>query len=115
MIKDVVRLNSLFDIYGDLLTDNQKQSFYYYYFLDFSLSEISEDIGISKQGVSENLKRAIKELERYEDVLGLYEKKLLIGNLYESLENCTSKELLNKEDIDKCINLIGEIKKELEE
>lgn len=78
MLDSLLRLNALYDFYGDLLTENQNKSFVYYYRYDYSLSEISDLIGISRQGVSDNLKRARNELESFEDKLGLYEKSLKV-------------------------------------
>ncbi|NLW42033.1 MAG: hypothetical protein GXY89_02725 [Tissierellia bacterium] len=106
MIKDIVRLNSLYDYYGKLLTDNQNKSFYYYYRLDYTLSEIAEEIGISKQGVSENLKRAVKELERFEENLLLNNKSNRIKELINVIrEKC---------DNDDIIILLDEIVEELD-
>ncbi len=86
MSEDVFRLNSLFDFYGELLTENQRSAFMYYYHMDYTLNEISEKIGISKQGVSENLKRAIKELENYERVLKLEEKYNKINSIISEVD-----------------------------
>ena len=48
----------LYDYYGDLLTDRQKECFEMRYYQDLSLGEIGEELGISRQGVHENLSRA---------------------------------------------------------
>ncbi len=48
----------LYDYYGDLLTDRQKECFELRYYQDFSLGEIGEELGISRQGVHDNLSRA---------------------------------------------------------
>lgn len=74
MLEDVIRLNSLYDYYGELLTDNQKKCFELYYRLDNSLSEIADELGISKQGVFNNLKKAVSELEGIESKLRLIAK-----------------------------------------
>ena len=58
MIEDIVKKTLLFDFYGQLLTDKQKYIVEMYYGDDLSLSEISEQIGISRQGVYDTLKRA---------------------------------------------------------
>lgn len=111
MIKDIVRLNSLYDYYGKLLSDNQNKSFYYYYRLDYSLSEIAEEIGISKQGVSENLKRAVKELERFEDALSLKKKSNSIKKIVLSIkEEINGKDCENKS----VLILLDEIVEELD-
>ena len=48
----------LYDYYGDLLTDRQKECFEMRYYQDLSLGEIGEELGISRQGVHVNLSRA---------------------------------------------------------
>ena len=48
----------LYDYYGDLLTVRQKECFEMRYYQDLSLGEIGEELGISRQGVHENLSRA---------------------------------------------------------
>ena len=48
----------LYDYYGDLLTDRQKECFEMRYYQDLSLGEIGEELGISRQGVHDNLSRA---------------------------------------------------------
>ena len=56
----------LYDYYGDLLTDRQKECFEMRYYQDFSLGEIGEELGISRQGVHDNLSRAealLREME----------------------------------------------------
>ena len=57
----------LYDYYGDLLKDNQASIIDMYYNLDYSLSEIAEEMNISRQGVYDALKRAEKSLAGYEE------------------------------------------------
>lgn len=76
MNNDIVYKSLLYDFYGELLTDKQKDIVDMYYNNDFTLSEISEQIGISRQGVYDTLKRAENTLEDYEKKLGLVEKLL---------------------------------------
>lgn len=59
----------LFDIYGNLLTDHQKEIYEDVVNNDYSLSEIGEELGISRQGVHDAVKRIDKILIDYEDKL----------------------------------------------
>ena len=52
------RMTMLFDFYGELLTDRQKEFYDLYYNEDLSLSEIAENYGISRQGVRDVIVRA---------------------------------------------------------
>jgi predicted DNA-binding protein YlxM (UPF0122 family) len=60
----------LFDFYGELLTDKQRELFDLYYNEDLSLSEIAEHAGISRQGVRDAVVRGEALLRDAEDKLG---------------------------------------------
>jgi predicted DNA-binding protein YlxM (UPF0122 family) len=64
----------LLDTYGPLLTDRKRELLDYYYNEDYSLSEISELTGISRQGVRELIKKAEEELNFYEQKLHLAQR-----------------------------------------
>lgn len=70
-IEQVIKISQLYDFYSELLSEKQKQYLNDYYFNDFSLTEISENYDISKQAVSNNIKRTIIELQQYEEKLNL--------------------------------------------
>ncbi len=61
----------LLDYYGALLTDKQRETLEYYYNDDLSLSEISEIVGTSRQGVMDIIKRSEQQLNLFEQKLGL--------------------------------------------
>lgn len=67
----------LFDFYGDLLRDKQRDVIDYYYNDDLSLAEIAEHMDITRQGVHDLLKRTEQALLEYEKILGLYSQSLL--------------------------------------
>lgn len=71
----------LYDIYGNLLTEKQKNYFEDYYFMDLSISEIAENYGISRNGVFDQLKRVNLLLEDYESKLNLDQKITNISKL----------------------------------
>ncbi|OGO78526.1 MAG: hypothetical protein A2Y23_07345 [Clostridiales bacterium GWB2_37_7] len=77
MYEKIVQIALLFDFYGQLLTEKQIEMIDMYYNNDLSLSEISEQLGISRQGVYDTLKRAEKTLFEYEDKLGLVNRFLM--------------------------------------
>ena len=70
-IEQVIKISQLYDFYSELLSDKQKQYLNDYYFNDLSLTEISENYNISKQAVSNNIKRTVLELEQFEEKLNL--------------------------------------------
>ena len=61
----------LLDFYGEVLSDNQREMMDLYYNEDFSLSEIADEIGITRQGVRDAVRRAEDMLDSLEDKLGL--------------------------------------------
>ena len=63
--------STLLDYYGAALTERQRELLCFYYDDDLSLFEISENTGISRQGVRDAIKRGEAELLRLEDALGL--------------------------------------------
>lgn len=70
MAKDM-KLAFLLDFYGGLLTEKQAAALDGYYNQDMSLSELAEDMGISRQGVMAFLRQGEKHLMEFEDKLGL--------------------------------------------
>ena len=63
MRADALTMSLLYDYYGELLTEKQRQLFDLYYDQDYSLSEIAAAAGISRQGVHDTLARAEELLE----------------------------------------------------
>ena len=71
MKNQTYRMTMLYDFYGELLTERQKEFFDLYYNEDLSLAEIAENAGITRQGVRDAIKRAEAQLLEMEDRLGL--------------------------------------------
>jgi len=69
MLEKVMRIAILFDFYGALLTDKQSLSLEMHYLKDFSLAEIANELGVSRQAVHDILKRAEQILLDYEEKL----------------------------------------------
>lgn len=71
MKNQAYRMALLFDFYGDLLTDRQKEFYDLYYNEDLSLAEIAENYGITRQGVRDVIVRAEAILTELEDKTGI--------------------------------------------
>ena len=67
---DTLEMVLLYDYYGDLLTDRQKECFEMRYYQDLSLGEIAAELGISRQGVHDNLSRTEALLRNMEAKTG---------------------------------------------
>lgn len=69
-----VMRSMLFDFYGELLTDKQREYFDLHYNEDLSLAEIAEQSGISRQGVWDIIRRAEAAMTEIEDKTGLIKR-----------------------------------------
>lgn len=73
-IEEFNYMNDLYDIYGKLLTDKQKDVFVKYYFYDLSLQEIADEMNITKSAVLDNLEHTKNKLISYEEALNIFNK-----------------------------------------
>ena len=80
-MKELVYYTLLYDIYGSLLTDKQKEYFEEYYFKNLSLSELATKYNISRNAIHKQIKETIKRLENYEDKLKLAKKNEMLENI----------------------------------
>ncbi len=79
------RYVELFELYGSLLTERQRETFSSHYLYDLSLSEIAEPSGSTRQSVYAAVKKVKEKLDEYEDELKLFEKTLKLKALAEKL------------------------------
>ena len=102
-------LSLLYDFYGELLKDNHRQMFEDYILNNYSLSEIAEERGISRQGVHDSVKRTSRQLEQYEEKLGLLEKFRQTKNKVSRIQALTE----GHPDMQQIYQLSSEILREL--
>ena len=74
MFEKNLNMGYLLDFYGELLSERKRSTMDMYYNEDFSLAEIAEQMGISRQGVRDIIKKSEEELVFYEEKLGLAAK-----------------------------------------
>lgn len=104
VLQDVVRKGELLDIYGALLTERQRNCMHLYFDLDLSLSEIAEELDVSRQSVSDMLRRTSKALDHYEDRLGiLRQRKGMAGQLRQAIS------LLERQDVGAATQLLQQL------
>lgn len=77
-LEEKLRQTYLYDFYGELLNEHQRQVYEDFVCNDLSLSEIAAELGISRQGVADIVKRCDQKLISYEDKLHLLEKFLSV-------------------------------------
>ncbi len=88
----------LYDFYGELLNNHQKEIYEQFILEDLSLSEIAETAGISRQGVHDLVRRCQNTLEGYEAKLHLVRRFLSIKEKIHEMENLLDSSELTKEN-----------------
>ncbi|MBF0780256.1 MULTISPECIES: putative DNA-binding protein [unclassified Granulicatella] len=90
-IEKTLYMTHLYDFYGNLLTDKQKDYLELYYEQDLSLTEISQELAVSRQAVYDNIKRSEAILLTYEKTLQLVEQFQSRQKAIEQLESYASR------------------------
>ena len=91
MAKDLVTMAQLFDLYGGVLTQKQRDLFTYYYDEDLSLAEIAQNEGITRQGVRDAIKRAECQLIEMEERLKLVSRFREVQKGLEEIMDCATR------------------------
>ncbi|MDI6602248.1 MAG: YlxM family DNA-binding protein [Thermoanaerobacteraceae bacterium] len=118
-VDEITEINILYDFYGGLLSKRQADVIELYYEDNLSLGEIAEQLNISRQAVYDTLKRGVKLLKGYEEILKLVNKYGQEKQIYKSilllintLEVQLASNIGAKEDY---INILEDIKVKIEE
>ena len=107
-----IEISMLWQIYGALLTEKQKEYIDYYYNEDLSLAEIAQNDGITRQGVRDIIKKGEKKLFEYEEKLLFMKKTINQEKLVQHILVNLNK--IQKDSSDKKVtNILEEVKKEL--
>jgi len=102
-MEKLARQALLFDFYGELLTKHQRSIYEEVVLDDYSLSEVAENHGISRQGVHDLVKRSSKILEDYEQKLHLVDKFVAIREKIHEIHGLTQSYVsksIDSEDLD---------------
>ena len=92
VVESFVKQTLLYDFYGCLLTERQREIYEAYALENYSLAEIADGLHISRQAVYDNIKRCNSLLEEYEEKLALVSKFVEIKEELSGIENCTDLE-----------------------
>ena len=88
-MEKILEQTLLYDFYGELLTEHQRQVYEDVVLNDFSLSEVAAARGISRQGVHDLVRRCNKTLEEYEEKLHLVEKFVAVREKVHEIHGLT--------------------------
>lgn len=101
MLENKLHYTKLYDCYKELFTESQREYFESYFYDDLSLSEISENLNVSRAGISKQLKNIKIQLDQYED-------KISLGKIYSEIDIiCENFESMNKSEILDKLEKIG--------
>ena len=107
-MEKIVKVAQLYDVYGQLLNEKQRDVINCYYNEDLSLQEIADNDGKTKQAISDMINRSVDKLFEFENELSLLKSKTeLKASLLDIRELIESSN--NKEAIDKLTELIEKI------
>ena len=95
-MEEIIYFSSLYDYYGKLLTDKQRQYFEDYYFQNLTLQEISDNYDISRNAVHKQLKEVEMKLQFYEDKLGLYKRYLDLEKILNEIQDDKIKDKIKR-------------------
>lgn len=102
MLEKIIEITMLYDFYGQLLTVKQQEILKLYHEDNYSLSEIADEFGISRQGVHDAIKKAEKALHEYELKLGLINKFINTEKAITKIDNAID-QLINEHKEDKIL------------
>ncbi len=92
-------INQLLDFYDVLLTDKQRTTMDLYYRENYSLSEIGENLSISRSAVQDSIKRVVKSLKTYElklELVDKFNKRCKIYNVLSDIADVQVQQLVEK-------------------
>ena len=91
---DIIYYNDLYDLYGDLLTDKQKEYFEDYYFNNLSFSEMADNYDVSRNAIFKQIHIVTDKLVEYEEKLKLLQKKKMLTEIIENVKDVDIKKKL---------------------
>ena len=113
-MEKIVEQTLLYDFYGELLTEHQRKVYEEVVLNDYSLSEVAENMGISRQGVHDMIRRCNKILNEYESKLHLVRRFVCIREKVDIIRDLTNDEDKSKVDLMTQIkDITGDILEEL--
>ena len=109
----IVEQTLLYDFYGELLNEHQRNVYEDAVYNDLSLSEIADEIGISRQGVHDLLKRCDKIMTGYEEKLKLVEKFSMTRERITEIKKLALTTNIQNDNTDKIVRIADAILEEL--
>lgn len=113
-ILELVEHTLLYDFYGELLTEHQRRIYEMVVFEDCSISEVAREVGVSRQGVHDMVKRCNKTLENYESRLRLVERFWRIRDqIHELQQSVAAQTEIPQSVADRLVTQLGAVMEEM--
>ncbi len=112
-MEKIVKQTLLYDFYGELLTEHQREVYGDVVLGDLGYSEAAEEYGVSRQGVHDLVKRVDRQLQGYEEKLGLVKRFLMIRSEVTQIRTMALEGSLGLEDAAKTVTICDRILNEL--
>ncbi|HEX3047152.1 MAG TPA: YlxM family DNA-binding protein [Bacillota bacterium] len=112
-LEKMVRTGLLYDFYGGLLTEKQRQAMEKYYLENWSLAEIASSDGVTRQAVYDLLHRSERMVQEYEEKLGLLDRFLKMQTTLAGLNGKIEQILAGSPADDSNYKLLQEIRQEI--
>ena len=112
-MEKIIQQGILYDFYGELLTDHQKQIYESLVYENLSAAEIADEHGISRQAVHDLVKRTDKILEDYENKLGLVKRFSVIREQIGCIDGKLSDSIAKNPDRDEELTVIRNLCKQI--
>ncbi|MDO5101109.1 MAG: sigma factor-like helix-turn-helix DNA-binding protein [Eubacteriales bacterium] len=111
---ELVEHTLLYDFYGELLTEHQRRIYEMVVFEDCSISEVAREVGVSRQGVHDMVKRCNKTLENYESRLRLVERFWRIRDqIHELQQSVAAQTEIPQSVADRLVTQLGAVMEEM--
>ncbi len=112
-MEKIVEKTLLYDFYGELLTDHQREVYGDVVLGDLGYSEAAQEYGVSRQGVHDLVKRVDRQLEDYEKKLGLVKRFLEIRLEVTQIRTMADRGNISREDTARMVQICDRILTEL--
>lgn len=112
-MEKIVEQTLLYDFYGELLTEHQREVYGDVVLGDLGYSEAAQEYGVSRQGVHDLVKRVDRQLNDYEKKLGLVERFLKIRSAVTQIREMALGGSLSGEEAARTVGICDRILKEL--
>ncbi len=108
-MEKLIERGLLYDNYGGLLSEKNKRIYEACAVDDMSLAEIAEEMGISRQAVSDTLNRTDEKLRKYERELGLIEKSRRLKEYADDIRSAIDEKKIDKDKLKDIADAIEEV------